>query len=688
MTSTTADAADVRAADAGPERSDGTGAEDPTGPPRRFLPLPEPLDPRARRLHRIVLGCLLAFGLVQGAYWVFTTVVWNPIDEVAHYGYVESLATGQGVPTVGVDLLDDETLASFKETPTLLFRSFPYQPTNADENWGGTRHQYEAVHGPTYYVAMVPAYWLGKPFGVTGSLYAIRFATVALVLLAIPLTWLLARRLFPDRPVVWLLAPGLLIAVNSLSAGAVSNDAMVLVLSIGTTLVFLRALDQPRSWVPAAGAGVLFALTIVTKMTSLVLIPFLALAFLAWVVTQRPKVLAVARFVGLFLAGAVVTFAPWLAWNLRVYRSTSAATVVDGITGASLPESQLSVSAIVQHASVARPGVWLSQLLVGDSYQLLWELALVAALVLGGLAAALRRRWRDLAVLLWCGSALPLAFLSMEVIVFVLFDGTGGPMGRHLIAALAPTMVMVAAAAVLVVGSRWAPPLIAGLVAGSLVLQVPVARNFIQVAYLAASIDHRYAPVVYQDWATTAVEDRTAITVSTDCPVEIIGVGFMERTPGVAPSTVPTALVVRGSAGDTRATGGAVLYDIPTYRLDAPVTSPFTIELPAGSLVRSAPDDRDADVAYAAGDGDPVVTAYCTVADADEQAFARIYPIGHPDRLSLGMLQGFPVLLAAAGVLVALGLAVNAAVRRPTGSPSGRSAPDAPPAPTADRSRR
>lgn len=629
-------------------------------------------------MHQVVLAGLVLFGLVQGAYWTFTTTVWNPTDEVAHYGYVESLATGHGIPTVGVDLIDDDTLGSFKATPNLWFRSNPYQPTNADTNWGGTRHQYEAIHGPTYYAAMVPAYWIGGPFGDIGSLYGIRLATVALVLLAVPLTWLLARRLFPDRPVIWLLAPGLLIAVNSLSSGAVTNDAMVLVLSIATTVVFLRALNQPRAWLPSVGAGVLFGLTIVTKMTSLVLIPFLALAFVAWLATRRPQVLAIGRFVVLFVLGAVAAFVPWLAWNLHAYGSTSAATVVDGITGVYLPASELGVDAIVRHAEAARPGVWLSQGLASSEYQSWWELTLVVALVLGTLAAALRSRWRDLAVLLWCGSALPLAFLSMEVIVFALFDGTGGPVGRHLIAALAPSTVMVAAAAVLVIGSRWAPPLVASVVAGALVLHVPVAHGFIDRSYLSASIDRRVAPVVTQDWANTAVGDRSAITVSADCPVEIIGVGFMEPMPGGAQPSIPTELDVRSPAGDTTASGGSPVYSIPTYRLASPVTGPFTIELPPGSVIRATTDDRRGEVAFGTGEGDPVVTASCATPDADARSFAQIYAIGHPDVISLGLLRGVPVVLAAAGVLVAACLAVSAALRPRGASGPGASPPPAP----------
>jgi hypothetical protein len=625
-----------------------------------------------------VLALLMLAGLAVGTYWTFATVVWNPVDEVAHFGYVESLATGEGVPTVGVDLLSDDTIRSLKESPTLLFRSNPFQPVASDENWGGTRHQYEAVHGPTYYLVMVPAYWIGRPFGVLGSLYAIRFATVALVLLAVPLTWMLARRLFPDRPVIWLLAPALLVTVNSLSPGSVSNDAMVLVLSITTILAFLRALDQPRNWVPSATAGVLFGLTIVTKMTSLVLIPFLALAFVAWVVTQRPRIGAIARFVALVAAGTLVAFGPWLAWNLHTYRATSAASVVDGITGASLPESALGLGAIAQHASVARPGVWINQLLQGaESYQMLWEVALVAALVLGSIAAAVRTRWRDLAVLLWCGSALPLAFASMEVIVFVLFHGTGGPVGRHLIAALAPTMVMIAAAAVFVVGSRWAPPLVATLVAGSLVLAAPFSREFTGV-YTRSAIDGRLAPVTYQDWSDTLRGDATAITIDASCPVEVIGVGFVGAPAGTGPGSVPETLIVRDSTVDTGAGGGATIDEIPTYRLLTPVTGLITIELPADTVVRTSAEDRDPDVAYATGGGgDPVVTASCADADAEQTAFTRMYAIGHPEWISLAMLQTIPALFAGVAVLVALGLTA-VSIRSEVRSRGGGSRPSGP----------
>ena len=181
-----------------------TGPLESPEPDRSFLPLPAPLVGRQRLVHRLVLALILAFGLAKGGYWAVTTQVWNPVDEAQHVGYVESIATGHGIPTVGQDLLSDDIMASLKASPTSEFRSHTFRPDNTDPKWSSTRAQYEAVHGPIYYALMAGPYWVGHPWGITGSLLAIRLGTVVLVLGAVPLTWLLARRLFPRRPAAWL----------------------------------------------------------------------------------------------------------------------------------------------------------------------------------------------------------------------------------------------------------------------------------------------------------------------------------------------------------------------------------------------------------------------------------------------------------------------------------------------------
>ena len=247
---------------------------------------PPRLIGRQRTIHLAVLGVILLLGVLKGGYWVVTTQVWSPVDEVQHYGYVESLARGQGIPTVGVDLLSDEAMYSVKSSPTSGYLVDPYQGNNDDPNWGATRHQYEGIHGPTYYALMTPFYWAGRPWGVTGSLMAIRMGTVLTALAAVPLTWAMARRLFPARSSIWLLGPALLVVWNSLNFGVVSNDALILPLAAAAGLQGLRALARPKRWEQAGLAGLLVGLTMVTKSTSLVLFPLMALLALWWVIAS------------------------------------------------------------------------------------------------------------------------------------------------------------------------------------------------------------------------------------------------------------------------------------------------------------------------------------------------------------------------------------------------------------------
>jgi len=134
---------------------------------------------------------------------------------------------------------------------------------------------------------MVPAYWLGHHWGVEASLLVVRLATVLLALVTVPLTWLLARRLFPRRPAVWLLAPALLVTISGLSFGSVTNDALVLTLGAAATVATLRALSRPDRWW-TMGSGFLVGLTLVTKTSALGLVPFLGLAVLAWLIVIRP----------------------------------------------------------------------------------------------------------------------------------------------------------------------------------------------------------------------------------------------------------------------------------------------------------------------------------------------------------------------------------------------------------------
>ena len=152
------------------------------------------------RRHLVVLAVILFAGLLRGLFWVGVTETWSPMDEAQHYAFVESMATGKGIPTVGKDRISPEVLRLKREAPTLWFRAMA-RPVDVDDPvWASDRDQYEAAQTPLYYALVAPVYWVSHPFGTLTSIYALRTFSLLLSLLAIPIAWMLARELFPRPP--------------------------------------------------------------------------------------------------------------------------------------------------------------------------------------------------------------------------------------------------------------------------------------------------------------------------------------------------------------------------------------------------------------------------------------------------------------------------------------------------------
>ena len=641
------------AADVGP-----TGTDAPAGPRRKggrtFLPTPRPLDRRRRRVHFCVLGLILLVGLGRSVYWIASAQVWGATDEVQHFGYVQSIATGHGVPVVGRDLISDEVMASVKNSVTSVFRAEPFQPTNQDANFGATRDQYEAVNGPAYYGLMVPAYWLGRPWGLTGSLYAVRLATALVTLLAVPLTWALARRLLPDRPAVWLLAPAIVVAISGLTPGWVTNDGLVVSIGAAAILAAVVALgDGARSWY-ALVAGLLVGLCLLTKSSTFGLLVWLLPLAVAWLLVVRPGWHRALTIMGLVSLGIAVPVVPWMAWNAVTYGAASGgmkAADALGVGWGAQTHYPFTWDMLRAEVNVARLTFWQSGVAPKGDYYRYWERVAVLA-VIGALgAAAIRRRWAELLVLVWCTLALPVAFISLEAMIFGYMDGAGLPLGRYFYYLVAPAAIAIAAGPVLVAGRHWGAVVVAGVLTWSLVLESRMASSLIRTTYLVTSIDGRLGPSVVQTYADGTATDRP-IEVRTSCPVEAFSLG----TSGPPPAEI----VVSDASGPTEARHVTSPDHIPFYELDRPVTGTVTISVPAGSATLSRTDDVVADVRYLDAPGDPVIRLYCPMSDPDERAFAELYAPLHPD-LPLGLLERALGAGAAIGGAVTAGLVVWAA---------------------------
>ncbi len=623
--------------------------------------------------HRLALVAIGVVGLLRGLFWVGATETWSPIDEAHHYGFVQSIATGDGIPTVGKDVMPIEVIETVKTSPTLASRSTPHVPVFEDGYWSVASSQYEAVQPPLYYVLQVPAYWVSRPFGFVASIYGLRIGSVLISLAAVPLTWLLARELFPRRPAAWLAAPAVLVAINGFNTNlaTISNDALVVPVA---ALAFLAAARYYRNpgVKTAAFTGLALGAALLSKTTTLGLVGVLALPYL-WLAVTRRKSVAQVLGTGLVTgACTAVVLLPWVAWNLATYGSPTAADASSAITGQMMAQSKLSAGVLWDHVRLANMGFWDSALfshLTGPPYERVFVWTVIVAVVVG-LGAALARRDRPAAgALVWVATALPIAFVGMEAIVFGLFDGVGHPEGRHLYTALAPVSILIAAAAVVALGPRWGVVAVAGVIALAFLAEQAEVRDYVTYTYAAGRIPPDLAPVVDQPLNEGFVSVST-IQVEPPCPVRAVGL----VVDGPPPATLligDLSTDLTGTLADLSPRPRPSDPEVQVYSLAAPLPVPFDVVAPEPFLVGARRDDTDPHLALRNAPGDPVARLYCQVEDSERARFDQQFPPLHPSQLGYDTLRLWPRAWAGLG-LVGLVAAVGNAMRPRAGKVADR----------------
>lgn len=240
-----------------------------------------PTDDRYRRHLYLLIGASLAIGLL----YVFLVRPGTPYDEPAHFGNVQSYARFDGMPVMG-------------------------QP--------GTT--YEAYQAPIYYFLSAIVYRASAFAGEEFAFYLLRVLSLLLLAPAILFSFQIARHILPGNPIA-ALATALFVGINpSLLAifAGIQNDGLAIVLSMWIMLLTLKWIDDDKhrdgwSLKQAALMGALISLAVLTKLTTLFLIPAIAGYLL---VTQRRKALPV---VSVLLAVVVALTAWWFARNYNLY---------------------------------------------------------------------------------------------------------------------------------------------------------------------------------------------------------------------------------------------------------------------------------------------------------------------------------------------------------------------------------
>ncbi|MCX6032311.1 MAG: hypothetical protein NT169_23830 [Chloroflexi bacterium] len=280
-----------------------------------------------RRLYPMMAAGLLALHLLLAAGYSLAVPPWEAHDEWAHYKFVEYVARHRALPPSDQRLTNEYEFDEAGQPPLyyviaalpvlLVDTSDGFVPQvnpyfNVETGAGGIN---AAIHRPEQ-----------EHFPGRGTLLALRLArlmSLLISLIGLAAIYKLGRLLAPERPVVAL--TGLAVAALSpqylFISAVVTND--VLIAALGCVVAWLGvkiALEGLRPG-PVLALVVTTGLALLTKVSALALLPFVAAAFIAAAIRSLRRGVSrrlVWAMLGIILAAGLLLLALWFWRNLRL----------------------------------------------------------------------------------------------------------------------------------------------------------------------------------------------------------------------------------------------------------------------------------------------------------------------------------------------------------------------------------
>lgn len=201
---------------------------------------------------------ILLVYLIVGSLYAAATPVWQAPDEPAHYNYIRSLATGEGLPVMEPGDYDQGYLSE------LTSRGFP-------EELSVTPLEYEDHQPPLYYLLATPVYWLSS-----GSVLMLRLFSLVIGAISVTMVMMILREFWPAESGIAWLGGGLVAFIPQFVAitASVNNDVLtfaLLWLWLWLALRYVRGLVSP--WALGGIAGAL----LLTKTTGYGVLPLTVL---------------------------------------------------------------------------------------------------------------------------------------------------------------------------------------------------------------------------------------------------------------------------------------------------------------------------------------------------------------------------------------------------------------------------
>jgi hypothetical protein len=421
----------------------------------------------------VLIALQLAAIVVFGAITAWKSEMFSPIDEAAHFDYVERISRGE-LPRQG-QRLTQTTLRELAcrgseltgvRAPACNTRHLRYDQFSAT-------YQYEAQQPPTYYAVTLPIRWVLEKLGVDDQLRATRLVGIVWLAAGLLLLWGAGRVMGIDP--LPLGAGLLLIAVSPVvlyGTATVTNDVTATfaagLIALVAALTYRRGLRRAALALFAAGfvaaackTSNLFPVAAVSGLFAVRAIAARAAAE-GWTSTAR-------RWLpdgGALLLGGLLAAGLWTL----VHRSRSLIDLTDEPTFEGLRTGSRTLGLVIQEAtSLLQPltglsggFVALSPDTLGQNAQVPFKTALGLLLIAAGLAGLFvtPRRWPQALGLI----AVPMLYVGGVVFGVGLmrtYDIDPGLSGRYGLS-MAPLLILVLAASLTGKWARWTVTAFAG----------------------------------------------------------------------------------------------------------------------------------------------------------------------------------------------------------------------------------
>lgn len=324
---------------------------EPLGSGHRSAPRPRATwleAARARPAIELFIAALLLVYVLKQVLFAFAFQPFSGHDEVAHYSYVEVLATEGRMPQLP-DLEPWQAEAasrgdtSFDQLPVKLYPYCMYAVVGwhcepYDRQWAAnpprmvtylgdlypTGYQYTANHPPLYYVMMAPVYLLAEGWPLEAQHFALRLAAIPLGLATVLLAFLMTRQLFPRDAFLLVTVPAFVAFQPQISyeAAMINNDIAAIAAFSWLLYLIIRGVRHRFPISTCVWIGVALGIAVLAKSTSLTGAPLIAVAI---VLTMGWRNLR--EWIGrgcLVVIPALVVVAPWYLYMWRTYGNLDA----------------------------------------------------------------------------------------------------------------------------------------------------------------------------------------------------------------------------------------------------------------------------------------------------------------------------------------------------------------------------